>query len=71
MNIPGARINTDTPKEREMFLTLESKFYRFREFAPGLYYYNTKNPEVCDKFEVTEVENKDKPHLMINQRFKL
>ena len=38
-----------------MFVTLESKYYKFRECASGIYYYDTVNPEMCDKVEVTEV----------------
>ena len=30
------------------------------ECASGLYYYDTKNQEICDKVEVTEVENRYK-----------
>ena len=35
-----------------MFVTLEIKYYKFRESSLGLYYYDTVNPEICDKFEV-------------------
>ena len=43
-----------------MLLTLESKSYKSRECALGLYYYDTVNPEICDKVELNEVENKYK-----------
>ena len=41
-----------------MFVTLESKPYKFKEFASGLYYYDTANIKMCDKVEVDEADNK-------------
>ena len=40
-NIPGASITTDTSKERSVFVTLESKYCKFRWCALELYHYNT------------------------------
>ena len=41
-----------------MFVTLESKSYKFMKFTSGQYYYYTANPEICKKVEVTELKNK-------------
>ena len=54
-----------------MLVTLERKSYKFMECKSGLYYYDNEYLEICDKVEVTEVYNKDKPQLMINQCCKL
>ena len=70
-SFPVTRIISETPKEREMCVTLYIKSYKFREYASGPYYYDTVNPDICDKIEVSEVDNKDKPRLMIPWCFKL
>ena len=46
-----------------MFVTLESKPYKFKEFASGLYYYDTANIKMCDKFEVDEADKKEKTRV--------
>ena len=59
-NITRERITTETSKERSTFVTLESKSYQSRKCELGLYYYDTANTYICDKVEVTEVEDKDR-----------
>ena len=42
-NIPGVRITTDRNQEPAMTVTLQNgKFFKFKEYKSGLYFYDTK-----------------------------
>ena len=53
-----------------MLVTLERKSYKFMECKSGLYYYDNEYLEICDKVEVTEVDNNDKTPVNDYSRLK-